>query len=90
MNADHFIELCENSGLKVVMRHNSSLWEAVYERLPYQSISYLSSTIDYQLEYQRGHGGNWDDFSCVIFSDKNKPPIALWPITISFKDEEER
>lgn len=85
LNANYFIELCENSGLKIVLRQNSSLWEAVYERLPYQSISYLSSMIDYHLEYQRGHGGNWNDFSCVIFSDKT--PIALWPITISVKDE---
>lgn len=85
MNADHFIELCENSGLKVVLRQDSSLWDAVYARLSYQSIAYLTSTIEYQLEYQRYHGGNWDDFSCVIFSDKT--PIALWPITIAVKDE---
>ena len=85
MKADHFVKLCERSGLTVVLRQDSSLWAAVYERLPYQSISYLSSVIDYQLEYQRGHGGSWDDFSCVIFS--NKTPIALWPITISVKDK---
>lgn len=85
MDANHFIKLCKISGLNVVLRQDSSLWEAVFERLPYESTSYLSSTIDYQLEYQRGHGGNWDDFSCVIFWGKN--PIALWPITISVKDE---
>jgi len=86
LNADHFIKLCENAGLNVVLRQDSSSWQAVCERLQYQSTSYLSSTIDYELEYQKGHGGHWDDFSCLIFSDKNKSPIALWPISISVKD----
>ncbi len=84
MNADHFIKLCELSGLDIILRHDSLIWEAVYEHLLYQSTSYLSSTIDYQLEYQKGHGGDWNDFSCVIFSDKKA--VALWPITISMKD----
>jgi FemAB family protein len=84
LNADHFIKLCKLAGLNVVLRKDSLIWEAVYERLPYHSIDYLSSINDYQLEYQRGHGGEWDDFSCVILSDKN--PVALWPITISVKD----
>jgi len=85
LNADHFIKSCKLSGLNVVLRQDSSIWKAVYERLSYQSTAYHSSMIDYQLEYQRGHGGEWDDFSCVIFSDRN--PVALWPITISVKDE---
>lgn len=84
MNTDHFLKLCENYGLNVVLRQDSSLWDVVYALLPYQSTEYLSSMLDYQLEYQKGHGGNWDDISCLIYSDKK--PVALWPITISVKD----
>ena len=85
MNKDDFIRLCKRAGLSIVLRQDSSLWELVYGRVPYQSTLYLSSMIDYQLEYQQGHGGYWEDFSCVIFSDKK--PVALWPITFSLKDE---
>jgi len=81
---DRFFELCELSGLNVALLQGSTLWKNVYAQLDYQPVPYLLSSIDYQLEYQRGLEGSWNDFSCVIFSDKS--PVALWPITISKKD----
>jgi FemAB family protein len=83
---DRFIELCKLAGLNIVMRQESTLWEEVYARLPYQSSFYSESNINYQLAYQRGQGGNWEDFSCIIFLDKK--PISLWPVTISNKNSE--
>lgn len=85
METERFLELCELSCLNVVLRQDRSLWRVVHDRCLYQSTSYLSSTIDYFLEYHRSNGGEWSDLSCVLYSDKN--PVALWPITISLKDE---
>jgi len=86
LKVHRFFELCDLSGLNLTLRQDSTIWEEVYARLSYQPVAYLSSVIDYQLKYQQGHGGEWNDFSCIIYAD-NKP-IALWPILISKKDGE--
>ncbi|MEI7707612.1 MAG: FemAB family protein [Chlorobium sp.] len=64
------------------------LWDQTFNSLPYKSVAYSNTSLDYQLAYQQGHGGSWFDFSSVIYSD-NKP-VALWPLTISIKDNAAR
>ena len=58
-------------------------WDQVYQRLPFQPVSLLNSSIDYQLEYQQGVG-TWLDLSLVILSD-NKG-VAIWPLSLSNHD----
>ena len=60
------------------------LWEETFSRLTYKSVAYSNSSLDYQLAYQQGHGGDWLDISLIIFWD-NKP-AALWPLSFSIKD----
>ena len=71
-----------DNGLDVMYRCDDKLlYASAYSHLSYQPVSYLSSAIDYQLAYQRGHGGDWEDISCILRQD-NKD-IAIWPLTIS-------
>lgn len=75
----------EEADLGVVFRcENSALWTETYNRLSFRPVNYLASTLDYQLAYQRGHGGEWHELSCVLRSD-NKA-VAIWPLTISERD----
>jgi FemAB family protein len=60
------------------------LWEETFSRLTYKPVAYSNASIDYQLAYQCGHGGDWQDISLVIHWD-NKP-VALWPLSFSIKD----
>ena len=60
------------------------LWEETFNKLAYKPVLYLNSSLDYQLAYQSGHGGDWHDMSLIIYWD-NKP-VALWPLSYSFKD----
>lgn len=59
-------------------------WDATLEQLPYIPVAYTNASIDYQLAYQQGHGGEWWDISMVVFWD-NKPS-AIWPLSFSIKD----
>lgn len=63
---------------------SKELWEEISSSLPYCPVVYSNASIDYQLAYQRGHGGDWLDISIVIYWD-NKP-TALWPLSISIRD----
>jgi len=77
-------KLFDELRIDAVPREDSLLWLETYDCMAYQSVQYLSSSIDYQLAYQQGHGGEWQDISCVIYSDKR--PVALWPLTLSQRD----
>lgn len=71
--------------LEVVFRvDDSALWEETYNRLPFRPANYLASVLDYQLAYQRGHGGEWQELSCVLRS--NNKAVAIWPLTIAERD----
>jgi FemAB family protein len=70
------------SDLDVVFRvENPVLWDETYKRLPFRPVSYLASALDYQLAYQRGHGGEWQELSCVLRA--NNEAVAIWPLTIA-------
>jgi FemAB family protein len=45
---------------------------------------YTNSSIEFQLAYQQGHGGDWQDLSMVIYWDSK--PTAVWPLSLSEKD----
>lgn len=73
------------SDLDVVFRVDDPvLWAATCERLSFRPVNYLASTLDYQLAYQRGHGGEWQDASCVLLS--NRKAVAVWPLTVAERD----
>lgn len=77
----------EAVGVDVVFRNeNTALWDRAYAQLPFRSVNYLSSAIDYQFSYQMGNGGLWVDLSCVLLV--NKKPVAIWPLSIAVKDFE--
>lgn len=71
-----------NVGLNVVYRiEKPKLWTTTYKSLPSHPVSYLASSLDYQLAYKRSHGGTWNDISCVIFLDNQA--VALWPLSVA-------
>lgn len=61
--------------------NNPELWNSTYAELAFRPVNYLASSLDYQLAYQRGHGGDWQDISCVLCA--NGKTIGLWPLTLS-------
>jgi len=74
-----------SSGLSLRTRVDSKeLWDETFSRLSYKSVAYTNASLDYQLAYQTGHGGNWQDISLIIFGD-NKPE-AIWPLSVSIKE----
>ena len=74
-----------DSGLDIIFRaDDTALWQTTYARLPFRAVNYLASALDYQLVYQRGHGGQWQEASCVL--RWNNKAVAIWPLTISERD----
>lgn len=59
-------------------------WDVTLEKMIYIPVAYTNASIDYQLAYQQGHGGEWWDISMIVFWD-NKPS-AIWPLSFSLKD----
>jgi hypothetical protein len=47
-------------------------WDATLEKMTYIPVAYTNASIDYQLAYQQGHGGEWWDISMIVYWD-NKP-----------------
>jgi FemAB family protein len=78
-------EAFENSSLEYMLRlENIDLWQESCKKLEYCPIQYENVYVDYQLAYQRYHGGFWYDFSVLILN--NNKVIGIWPITLSLKD----
>jgi FemAB family protein len=74
-----------DSDLNVVFRVDDlALWAETYNRLPFRPANYLASSLDYQLAYQRGHGGEWQELSCVLHA--NNKAVAIWPLTVAERD----
>lgn len=70
-------------GLDAVMREAQQAgWNAAVLAAPYVPVDYTEASIDYQLAYQRGHGGDWTDCSMVLKSGGRA--VAVWPFSISF------
>lgn len=61
-----------------------ALWDTTLEQMAYIPVVYTNASIDYQLAYQQGHGGEWWDISMIVYWD-NKPS-AIWPLSFSIKD----
>ena len=59
-------------------------WDATLEKLTYIPVAYTNASIDYQLAYQQGHGGEWWDISMIVYWDSK--PSALWPLSFSVKE----
>jgi len=73
------------NGLSVSLRiEKPNIWEEVLVRSSYVPVTYTSSSIDFQLAYQQGHGGEWQDISIVI--DWNGNPVAVWPLSLAIRD----
>jgi len=64
--------------------HDLAGWKSALGALHYIPVNYSSAWIDYQLAYQRGHGGKWLDLSLILHHDHR--PCGVWPITYSVKD----
>lgn len=62
------------------------LWDETFNKLAYKPVAYSNASLDYQFAYQCGNGGNWHDISLII--DWDNKPIALWPLSLSIKDEQ--
>ena len=58
-------------------------WDQTLSGLHYAPVSYSSASIDYQLAYQRGLGGQWCDVSLVLHHDDR--PCGVWPLSLSVK-----
>jgi FemAB family protein len=67
---------------------NRALWDETFAALPYGPVSISSAMLDYQLAYQKGHGGEWLDISLIIHWDSK--PAALWPVCISRHHDKNR
>ena len=81
-NLEH---LFNSLGTKTKFRIDEpNLWDDLLLNCSYQLISYSHQSIDFQFAYQKGHGGDWEDLSVIIFWD-NKP-VALWPLSVSRRE----
>ena len=82
---DDIKHLAATCGLSVKLRtEERDTWTEVLLNCAYVPVLYTNSSIEYLWAYQRGHGGDWQDLSLIIFWD-NKP-AALWPISVALKD----
>jgi len=83
------IDIKKNSsliGLSVGLRTEApKVWDDVLNRLSYIPFAYTNSSIEFQLAYQSGCGGMWQDISVIIYWDSK--PAALWPLTLSTKND---
>lgn len=78
-------QLAKSKGLSVSLRlEKPNIWAEVLDRAAYIPVMYTSSSIEFQWAYQRGHGGNWQDISILIYWNNN--PVAVWPLSLAIKD----
>lgn len=77
--------LAASYGLSVSLRTNElNAWTDTLACCHYVPVIYTNSSIEFQWAYQRGHGGEWEDLSLLIYWD-NKP-TAVWPLSLANKD----
>jgi FemAB family protein len=81
------LKLTETAGLDcLIRRDNHAIWDQAFGALSYAPVSYSSSSIDYQIEYQRGCGGDWYEISIILIHDAR--PCGIWPLSLSIKTNE--
>jgi FemAB family protein len=76
----------EEGAGSVSREQNRAKWDSTLAELPYIPVYYSSASIDYQLAYQRGHGGEWADLSLILHHDYR--PCGVWPLSFSTKDSQ--
>ncbi len=82
-----FNELIELSKFEIKLKKDDlESWDEFENEVDYLPICYSSSYADFNLAFQKYHGGDWIDYS-IIFRTQNKT-IAIWPVSISFKDNQ--
>ena len=85
MDVKRLRELIASSDMSVRFRSEVKQdWNDAEKFLLYSPVAYRYSTLDYELEYQQGNGGEWLDISLMIFL--NNKFAALWPLSFSTKD----
>lgn len=73
------------AGMQVIWRHeDAAAWDRALSLLDYVPVSFSGAWIDYQLAYQRGHGGSWWDHSMVLLHDRQ--PCGVWPVSTAEVD----
>jgi FemAB family protein len=70
----------------ILREEDPDAWNHTLAKLDYIPVDYCSASIDYQLAYQRGHGGRWWDLSLVLRHDNR--PCGVWPISFSIQAEQ--
>lgn len=79
------VQVAAACGLTVHLRaEQPATWADTLLTCAYVPVSHSNASIDYQLAYQRGHGGRWDDLSLAIQWDNRF--AALWPLSLAEKD----
>ncbi len=85
MNADFQNLASTLIGESVALRATApELWTETLARCSYIPVFYTAQSLDYQMAYQVGHGGKWQDLSLVIFW--NNQPCALWPLSCAERE----
>ena len=78
-------EIFKKIQIKIELRKNKPLlWNQVYKQLSYQPVSYMSSMLDYQIEYLAGTEIEVIDFSCILYHENEV--IGLWPFYIPIRE----
>lgn len=67
--------------LGISRQNNHAAWDQTVEYLAYVPVFYSQASIDYQLAYQRGQGGEWWDISLILYHDRR--PCSVWPLSFS-------
>ncbi len=85
LQIENIKQLAASYGLTVNTRiENHDAWMDTLSRCSYLPVMYTNSSIDFQLAYQRGHGGDWNDLSLIIYWDNKS--VAVWPFSLAKKD----
>lgn len=85
MQIDNIKQLAASCGLIVELRADKpELWSTTLMHCPYIPVMYTNASIEFQWEYQRGQGGDWQDISLLIYLDKS--PVAVWPLSLADKN----
>ncbi|MFZ4777259.1 MAG: FemAB family protein, partial [Terrimicrobiaceae bacterium] len=80
MNSDFENLASSLIGERVSLRRQvTDQWDEALKNCAYIPVFYTSQSIDYQLAYQTGQGGDWQDLSSIIFW--NNQPCAVWPLS---------
>lgn len=83
--SENIKQLAASYGISVNLRTcELNTWSETLAHCAYAPVMYTNASIEFQWAYQRGHGGNWEDLSLLIYWD-NKP-MAVWPLSLANKD----